>query len=59
MEFYDAWDNYPTDNLEADVIRMNKFVEQAVMKNISQYFWLHKRFKTQPGVERGSIYKDC
>jgi KDO2-lipid IV(A) lauroyltransferase len=59
MEFYDAWGNYPTDNLEADVIRMNKFVEQAVMKNISQYFWLHKRFKTQPGVERGSIYKDC
>ena len=59
MEFYDAWDNYPTDNLEADVIRMNKFVEQSVMKNISQYFWLHKRFKTQPGVERGSIYKDC
>ena len=59
MEFYPAWDNYPTDNLETDVIRMNKFIEQAVSKNISQYFWLHKRFKTQPGVPRGSIYKDC
>ena len=59
MEFYKPWDNYPTDNLEDDVIRMNNFIEEAIMKNISQYFWLHKRFKTQPGVERGSIYKDC
>ena len=59
MVFFKAWDNYPTGNLEDDIIRMNKFVESAVMHDIPQYFWLHKRFKTQPGQERGLLYKDC
>lgn len=59
MEFSKGWESYPTGNLEADVIRMNQFVESAVLKNLPQYFWLHKRFKTQPGMERGSLYKDC
>ena len=59
VEFFKAWENYPTADIREDVIRMNKFVEQAVLKDITQYFWLHKRFKTQPGVERGSLYKDC
>ncbi|MEN9391333.1 MAG: hypothetical protein RL017_631, partial [Pseudomonadota bacterium] len=59
MEFFPAWENYPTTDITQDVIRMNQFVEAAVSKDIAQYFWLHKRFKTQPQMERGSIYKDC
>lgn len=59
MEFFKAWDNYPSGDLEADVTRMNKFVEEAIMKDITQYFWLHKRFKSQPGHERGFLYKNC
>lgn len=59
LEFFRAWDNYPTNNLEDDVIRMNKFVETVIMKDISQYFWLHKRFKSQPNLPRGFLYKDC
>lgn len=59
MVFYKAWDNYPTGNLENDVIRMNKFIENVVKYKLPQYFWLHKRFKTQPGLERGFLYKDC
>lgn len=56
IELSDAWENYPSGNLEQDVIRMNKVIETAVMKNIAQYFWLHKRFKSQPNMPRGSIY---
>lgn len=59
MEFFKAWENYPTGDLTADVRQMNQFVESAIMKDISQYFWLHKRFKTQPGHKRGYLYKDC
>jgi KDO2-lipid IV(A) lauroyltransferase len=59
MEFFPAWENYPTGDLTQDVIKMNKFVEDVVTKSIAQYFWLHKRFKTQPQGERGQIYKDC
>ncbi len=58
VEISQPWDNYPTDNLENDVIRMNQFIEEAVLKNIAQYFWLHKRFKTQPDG-RHKLYKDC
>lgn len=48
MEFYKAWENYPTSDLREDIIRMNRFIEQVTSKNLAQYFWLHKRFKTQP-----------
>ena len=57
-EFSEAWDNYPSGNLEADVTRMNQFVQSAILKNIAQYFWLHKRFKTQPNIPKGSIYNN-
>lgn len=59
VELQRAWENYPTGDLEADIRKMNQFVEHAASKSLSQYFWLHKRFKTQIGVERGSLYKDC
>lgn len=59
MEFFSAWGNYPCGEIKNDVIKMNQFIENAVMRNIAQYFWLHKRFKTQPGQERGLLYKDC
>jgi len=58
VEFFPAFENYPSGNLEQDVIRMNQFIESVVEQHIEEYFWLHKRFKTQPGVkERGLIYK--
>ncbi len=59
VEFFEPLENYPTDNLELDIRRMNEVLEQLIMKDITQYFWLHKRFKTQPNMQRGEIYKDC
>lgn len=49
--FYPAWDNFPSDDLEADVTRMNAFIEDRVREMPEQYFWLHKRFKTRPPGE--------
>jgi Kdo2-lipid IVA lauroyltransferase/acyltransferase len=58
LEFSKPLDNYPTDNLENDVIKMNQAIEKLVEPHIEEYFWLHKRFKTQKGIkERGLIYK--
>lgn len=56
VEFYSPWKDYPTDNLYNDTVQINQFVELAVKQHLEQYFWLHKRFKSQPGMERGSIY---
>jgi len=52
VKFYPPWDNYPTGNLEADVRRMNAFIEERVLEMPEQYFWAHKRFKTRPPGER-------
>jgi KDO2-lipid IV(A) lauroyltransferase len=49
--FYPAWENYPTGDLEADVRRMNAFIEERVREMPEQYFWAHKRFKTRPPGE--------
>jgi Kdo2-lipid IVA lauroyltransferase/acyltransferase len=45
------WENYPTDDVEADTRRMNEFIEEQVRTMPEQYFWAHKRFKTRPPGE--------
>lgn len=48
LRFHPAWENFPTDDVEADTRRMNAFIEERVREMPEQYFWLHKRFKTRP-----------
>jgi KDO2-lipid IV(A) lauroyltransferase len=57
VEFHPAWTDYPSGDLEADIIKMNQYIESAVLHDLPQYFWLHKRFKTQPNMKRGDLYK--
>jgi KDO2-lipid IV(A) lauroyltransferase len=51
VRFYPPWENYPSGDLEADVRRMNAFIEDRVREMPDQYFWAHKRFKTRPPGE--------
>lgn len=51
LRFYPAWGDYPTGDLEADVRRMNAFIEDRIREMPEQYFWVHKRFKTRPRGE--------
>lgn len=55
IEFLPAWDNYPTNDLYQDTLRMNQQLEQQIQKMPAQYFWVHKRFKHRPPGEP-SIY---
>ncbi|MBX9810005.1 MAG: lipid A biosynthesis acyltransferase, partial [Burkholderiales bacterium] len=48
LRFYPAWENFPSEDAEADARRMNAFIEERVREMPEQYFWLHKRFKTRP-----------
>ncbi|WP_028453580.1 lysophospholipid acyltransferase family protein [Chitinilyticum aquatile] len=52
---FPAWQNFPTDDVEADTRRMNAFIEEQIMLAPSQYYWLHRRFKTRPEGE-ASLY---
>lgn len=54
--FHPAWEDYPTEDVEADTRRMNAFIEARIRECPAQYFWLHKRFKTRPEGE-ASLYE--
>lgn len=43
-----ALESYPEATERANVVRMNKCIESLIEPHLEQYFWLHKRFKTQP-----------
>lgn len=43
-----AWNDFPTDDVEADTASMNQRLEAFINIMPSQYFWVHKRFKTRP-----------
>jgi KDO2-lipid IV(A) lauroyltransferase len=45
------WEDFPTEDLFADTLRMNRYIEQAALAMPEQYQWLHKRFKTRPEGE--------
>jgi len=51
--FYPAWENFPSEDLQADTLRMNRFLEERIRETPEQYLWTHKRFKTRPPGEPG------
>lgn len=51
IRFYPAWQDFPTENVNADTRRMNAFIEERILETPEQYYWLHKRFKTRPEGE--------
>jgi len=56
VKFYDAWENYPSLDDSADVLRMNQFIEKMILEHPEQYMWSLKRFGTQPNLAYGSLY---
>jgi KDO2-lipid IV(A) lauroyltransferase len=50
-EIGDVWENFPTDDAQADTARMNAWIETAVRSMPEQYYWVHRRFKTRPQGE--------
>lgn len=48
VRFLPPWTDWPTDDAVDDATRMNRFIEDAIRANPSQYLWVHKRFKARP-----------
>jgi len=55
VRFLEPWTDFPTDDPVADAARMNAWIGEEVRRNPSQYYWVHKRFKTRPPGE-ASLY---
>jgi KDO2-lipid IV(A) lauroyltransferase len=45
------WEDFPSDDVEADTRRMNAYIEKVALEIPEQYLWMHKRFKTRPPGE--------
>jgi KDO2-lipid IV(A) lauroyltransferase len=45
------WNGFPSEDVAADTLRMNRYIEQAALRMPEQYLWMHKRFKTRPEGE--------
>ena len=43
-----AWTDFPTNEVTADTALMNQRLETLINTMPTQYFWVHKRFKTRP-----------
>ena len=48
LKIDEAWENFPTADVEADTRRMNEWIESVVRTMPEQYYWVHRRFKTRP-----------
>ncbi|MES1168701.1 MAG: lipid A biosynthesis acyltransferase, partial [Oleiharenicola lentus] len=53
LSIHPPLENFPTDDLSADAIRINRLIEDNIRLAPEQYFWVHKRFKA-----RGEGYPD-
>lgn len=42
-------DPFPTEDVATDTAAVNAAIEQMVLQAPSQYLWIHRRFKRQPG----------
>lgn len=56
VTFLPPLENFPTSDFIADASRVNKLIEEKVRQAPTEYFWLHRRFKTQEDGGRG-LYK--
>ena len=52
----ELWDNFPTDDYEADTLRVTQELQKWIQKYPDQYMWTHRRFKTRPEGE-SSLYQ--
>jgi Kdo2-lipid IVA lauroyltransferase/acyltransferase len=53
VHFLPPLEGFPTDDAQADTLRMNQFIEGQIALRMPQYLWVHKRFKTRPEGEPG------
>ncbi|SFM18882.1 lysophospholipid acyltransferase family protein [Variovorax sp. OV329] len=48
VELLPRWEGFPTGDIVADTTRQNEMLEGYIRTMPSQYYWVHRRFKTRP-----------
>jgi KDO2-lipid IV(A) lauroyltransferase len=47
LSIHPPLENFPTEDLSADAVRINRLIEENIRLAPEQYFWVHKRFKAR------------
>ncbi len=55
VQVHPAWTDYPTADVQADTAMMNQRLQTWIDTMPTQYYWVHKRFKSRPNDE-ASLY---
>ena len=42
------FDNFPSNTIENDLVKINRVIESIVSEKPFNYYWFHRRFKTRP-----------
>jgi KDO2-lipid IV(A) lauroyltransferase len=53
VRLLESWAGFPSKDVEADTALMNLRLQGYIDEMPSQYYWVHKRFKTRPPGEKG------
>jgi KDO2-lipid IV(A) lauroyltransferase len=53
VRLLESWAGFPSKDVEADTALMNLRLQDYIDEMPSQYYWVHKRFKTRPPGEKG------
>ena len=57
IEFLEGPTNFPSGDDVADASAVNRLIESGIRIVPEQYYWFHRRFKTQPGQKKADIYE--
>ncbi|MCL4148494.1 UNVERIFIED_CONTAM: hypothetical protein GTU68_027471 [Idotea baltica] len=53
-----ALNDFPTGDDVVDAQTINDLIEKEIRQSPAQYYWVHRRFKTQPDGTKATLYKD-
>ncbi|WP_028357623.1 lysophospholipid acyltransferase family protein [Brackiella oedipodis] len=57
VDIQEPLENFPgDDSTEAATARLNRILEEWIKRDPSQYYWVHRRFKTRPNREDPKFY---
>ena len=57
VQFLSGPDRFPAGDDVKDAAAVNALIERGIRLAPTQYYWFHRRFKTQPGREKAALYQ--